>query len=266
MQEFKNCPLCNNSGLKKIYQKKWQNSSFVRCHGCNLVFQNPQESITVTKSRYNNDYFIYEVNNQHNFFNLVEKTLNDFKIFDLIPDNSNILEVGSATGLFLKFMKEKGHNATGIEICEESVSYGKKNYGVNLINTTLEEANFQQNSFDFIHFSHLIEHLNNPQDFLKTIYKILKIGGYAMITTPNSKGLFSNIFNENWRCIVSDHLFLFDKNNLKKMLLETYFKIVGMKTWGGIPAGYKFKFIKKFFDKFVKIFAMGDVVCYLVKK
>jgi len=231
-----------------------------------LIFQNPQESLNETKARYNNDYFEYEVNNQHNFFNLIEKTLNDFNIFDIIPQKAQILEVGSATGLFLKFMQERGYDALGVEICKESVIYGRENFGVNLLNLSLEEANFKEESFDFIHFSHLIEHLNDPFLFLKTIYKILKKGGYTMVTTPNKSGLFANLYNNNWRCIVSDHLFLFNKDNLKKILIKTGFEIIKVKTWGGIPAGFKPKFIKSFFDKFVKTFGLGDVVCYLVKK
>ncbi|HPO49095.1 MAG TPA: class I SAM-dependent methyltransferase [Spirochaetota bacterium] len=266
MRKFVNCPICGKTKFNRVFNKKWNNCSFSRCLGCNLIFQNPQEDISDTKLRYGNDYFLYEVQNQHNFFNLVEKTLIDFNIFNLIPQKSKILEIGSATGLFLKFMQDRGYDATGIEVCKESVEYGVKNFNVNMLNCSLEEAGFSENSFDFIHFSHLIEHLNYPEFFLENVYKILKTGGYAMITTPNSKGLFTGFYGEDWRCIVDDHLFLFDKNNLKKILLNSKFEIADMKTWGSIPSGFKIKVLKQFFDKFVKKFNLGDVVCYLVKK
>lgn len=266
MKEYTTCPICGSNKLKKTLLKRWSECSFVRCGGCNLIFQNPQESIKRTKERYNDDYFQYEVKNQHNFFNLVEKTLLDFDLFNIIPERSRILEVGSATGLFLKYMNEKGHDAVGVEICKESVDYGRKNYNVNLLNCTLEEAGFSDNSFDFIHFSHLIEHLNDPESFLNTVNRILKKDGYVMVTTPNSKGLFSRIYSENWRCIVTDHLFLFDKDNLKKLLLKCNFQIAGIKTWGSIPSGFKIRKVKTFFDNFVKKKNLGDVVCYLINK
>ncbi|OHD13518.1 MAG: hypothetical protein A2086_12725 [Spirochaetes bacterium GWD1_27_9] len=262
---MKNCPICNKSNFNKFYTKKWNSSSFVKCKKCSLIFQNPQETIEETTNRYNHNYFNYEVENQYNFFNLVKKTLNDFNILNILPKNAKILEIGSATGLFLKYMNENGFDSVGVELCKESCEYGRKNFGVNLLNCRLEDAYFNQNYFDFIHFSHLIEHLNNPTDFIKFIYKLTKPNGFVMITTPNSSGLFSKYYEENWRCIVDDHLFLFNKKNLKKLFTDNNFEIIGIKTWGSIPAG-KSKLLKKIFDWFVKKVGVGDVVCFLLKR
>jgi len=112
----------------------------------------------------------------------------------------------------------------------------------------------------------LIEHLNDPILFLKKIRELLAQDGYVLITTPNSSGLFAKYYSDSWRCIVDDHLYLFSKNNLKRLLERTGFKIVNLKTWGSIPAGGKSKMVKKILDRFVKIMNIGDVVSYLVIK
>lgn len=263
---IKNCPVCGNISFKNIFNKKWKNSSFVKCRKCKLIFQNPQENLINTISRYDKNYFNYELKNQHNFYNLIKKTLDDFKIINILPKNALILEIGSATGLFLQYMDSLGFKSTGIDLCKESVEYGSEKYGVNIINGRLEDMNFNGNSFDFIHFSHLLEHLNNPVDFLLKIYNLLKKGGIALLTTPNSKGVFARFYNESWRCIVDDHLFIFNKSNLKHLLLKLKFKVIKNETWGSIPKGKSINCIKNISDRIVKISGLGDVVCFLVRK
>lgn len=263
---FSSCPVCHSARFKKTFTNKWKKSSFIICKNCNLIFQNPQENLAQTMARYDQDYFDYEVANQENFFNLIKLTLDDFSIIDTLPTGASVLEVGSATGLFLRYMNSRGFNTTGVEVCKQSVDYGRKAYGVNLIHGRLEEQQFNTGGFDFIHFSHLIEHLNNPVEFLTEIYRILKPGGYTMITTPNSSGVFAKYYRESWRCIVDDHLFIFNTTNLHMLLERLGFTVTAYKTWGGIPAGTVFKSVKKIVDRFVKKYNLGDVMCYLVKK
>ncbi len=262
----KKCPVCGAEELKNVFNNKWKDSNFVECTVCGLIFQNPQEPLSKTMSRYDKKYFDYELANQHNFFNLVKKTLDDFRIIKKLKKGSDVLEIGSATGLFLKYMDSLGFRSTGIEVCRESIAYGRKNYNVNLLNCRLEEAGFGDSSFDFIHFSHLIEHLNDPVNFLGQIHHLLKKNGHAVLTTPNSGGLFSRIYNENWRCIVNDHLFLFNLHNLKLLLEKKGFRILNIKTWGSIPRGKAPGPVKYFFDVYVKLTGTGDVVSFLVKK
>lgn len=266
MKTFNSCLVCGSESQKRVYRKKWESSNFSRCGSCGLIFQNPQECREETHNRYQEDYFQYEVSNEENFFNLIARTMDDFNLYNIIPPNASVLEIGSATGLFLKHMDSLGHKSTGIEICKESVDYGRKTHGVNLLNCTLEEAELTAESFDFIHFSHLIEHLNEPDSFVDRVYRLLKKGGYIIVTTPNSAGLFSGYYQDDWRCIVDDHLFLFSKNNLARLLEKSRFTVVRELTWGGIPAGKSPGAIKRAADWFVKRFGFGDVVSILAQK
>jgi len=50
------------------------------------------------------------------------------------------------------------------------------------INTKL---NIPSNSMDYITLLAVIEHIDNPTNLLKEIKRILKKGGYLIITTPN---------------------------------------------------------------------------------
>lgn len=265
MKLFDKCIICGNSDFEIIYKKKWESSNFNKCRRCKLIFQNPQEDIYKTKSRYDQSYFDYERNNEYAFFNLIKKTLDDYDVFSYLDKGSKVLEIGSATGLFLQYMNQLGYVSKGIEVCKESCEYGKKNYNVDIFNGILDDFSTDI-KYDFIHFSHLIEHLNDPVSFLKRVNDLLTDNGIVLITTPNSGGLFSKFFNNDWRCIVDDHLFLFNIDNFNMLLNDTGFDVISTLTWGSIPAGSKLKIFKKIADNYVKKSGNGDVMSFLVKK
>jgi 2-polyprenyl-3-methyl-5-hydroxy-6-metoxy-1,4-benzoquinol methylase len=51
-----------------------------------------------------------------------------------------------------------------------------------------------ENSFDVVIAAEVIEHLENPRFMIREIFRILRKGGVALITTPN---------NESWRSLVA---------------------------------------------------------------
>lgn len=54
-------------------------------------------------------------------------------------------------------------------------------------------------SFDFVHSSHCLEHMRDPREALKNWYRVLKPGGYLVITVPDEdlyeQGVFPSRFN-----------------------------------------------------------------------
>ena len=55
------------------------------------------------------------------------------------------------------------------------------------------------NSYDFVHSSHCLEHLHDPYEGLKNWFRILKPGGYLIVTIPDEdlyeQGYFPSILN-----------------------------------------------------------------------
>lgn len=71
---------------------------------------------------------------------------------------------------------------------------------------------FEDSSFDVVISHHVIEHVSNTDQFVTEIYRVLKPGGYAGITTPNmaaGKVILELIFNRQplW-AHVSDWFFV----------------------------------------------------------
>jgi SAM-dependent methyltransferase len=102
---------------------------------------------------------------------------------DYVKPESVILDIGSGEGNFAKYLGRKdvymidGNQAT-VELLKkefENIYYGK-----------LPELPFEDNKFDVIHTSHLVEHLTPQElyDLLKEIDRCLKNGGVLVISTP----------------------------------------------------------------------------------
>ncbi len=261
------CPLCGHGSYKKYWNL--DDYSFSKCPKCSLVYQNPQPVASFVEDRYDNDYFSYEIDNEDSFLELMLLGLKDIG-FDpkyVDGDNKHILDIGCATGLFLSYMKGLGWETSGVEVCKEAAAYGNKNRDVNIFSGILDDAPFLDSSFDVIHLSHVIEHINNPKDFLEKINRLLKPGGVFYCITPNINGLQAKYFKSKWRSAIADHMILFSVKTLNNILRETGFSKLKYKTWGGMCAGSGFPlFVKNILDRACKPLNFGDVMIFRAVK
>ena len=98
----------------------------------------------------------------------------------------DILEVGSGLGRFAIKLKER----TCSRICcvEKNPDLGKMTLdkGISTFVGDLTDIKFDDETFDVIHCSHVIEHLPYPQiaDTLDLFFKMLKPNGFIIIRSP----------------------------------------------------------------------------------
>ena len=268
------CALCGGSVFKPVME--CEGFSFVCCVRCRLVQRNPQpdkdEIIRRYSNTYGKNYLSYELANETSFLKLQQLALKDagflqlekniFTNTDVLPE---VLDIGCATGALLEDLRSRKWRVTGVEIspCGE---YAINERNLDVRTMPLEKNNFLNNSFDVILASHLIEHLNDPRIFLLEINRILKNNGHVFITTPNISGFQACLYGSSWRSAIFDHLYLFSKKTLFKLLKNTGFKIESCHTWGGLAAGIAPKWLKKTADVLAKKFGIGDVMIIRAKK
>jgi len=275
--ETRPCALCGSLIFKPALV--CEGFSFVKCKHCGLVQRNPQpdknEILARYSSTYGNDYLSYELENEAAFLKLQQLALKDagfsklekklFAAEQSRAESPSILDIGCATGALIAVLRDKGWRVTGVEISPSAI-YAKNERKLDVRNVPLEENNFSDGSFDVILASHLIEHLNEPKTFLEETYRILKENGSIFITTPDISGFQSLLFGSRWRSAIFDHLYLFSRRTLSKMLKTVGFKVVNCHSWGGLAAGVAPKTVKRVADFLAKSLNFGDVMIIYAKK
>jgi 2-polyprenyl-3-methyl-5-hydroxy-6-metoxy-1,4-benzoquinol methylase len=266
-QESVPCPGCGGKSPRPFLA--CDRFAFVRCRRCAMVYQDPRPVFEDLRRRYGAQYFSYELENERTFFGLMKLGLRDIRFEQLtagMEGPRTFLDIGCATGMLVESMKGAGWEAKGVDLCRESAEYGMSHRGVSIFIGTLEEAAFPAGSFSVVHFSHLIEHVPDPRAFLHEVRRILRPGGFAVITTPNIDGFQARLFGTQWRSAIADHLTLFSKKTLGKMIRETGFEVQRTVTWGGLAAGTAPSLIKKPMDVLAKKLGFGDVFLALAAK
>ena len=163
--------------------------------------------------------------------------------FKTIKDNSLILDVGSGQGdLIRHLVDEKNCKVIGIDKNVKTIS--SKNIEFVSCDLNKELPNLDYLKFDYILFLDVIEHLENPEDFLKRLYEKISENEKIeiIISTPNISFfiirfmLLFGFFNYGKRGILDKtHTRLFTFQSFKKLIEDSNYKII--KTIG-IPAPF----------------------------
>ena len=101
-----------------------------------------------------------------------------------------MLEIGSGLGYFTYSLSKAGFNIKGIDISETAVNKAKETFGDHYICSGIPEyARDNAGMFDVVIATEVIEHVEDPLEFVDSALLLLRPGGRIILTTPN-KSLF----------------------------------------------------------------------------
>jgi 2-polyprenyl-3-methyl-5-hydroxy-6-metoxy-1,4-benzoquinol methylase len=134
----------------------------------------------------------------------------------------SVLEIGGATGSLFKHFKYLDHKFIW-NVLEPSGVFNESDPKIKVISDYLESYDFNDQKFDTIVHSHVIEHIYDPIPFLNKIHNLLDDGGHQFISFPNipewiRKGYANALFFE--------HTYYLDENIIENLLNKTGFEIL----------------------------------------
>ena len=209
-------------------------TSIAKCQNCNLIFSailpipnNIQDHYGIPPENYwKEDYFKLE----DNYFKDEIETLKNLITLDI---KSKALDIGAGVGKCMLALNRAGFDSYGLEPSEPFYQRAVEKMGIDISKlklTSIEDAKYPENEFDFITFGAVLEHLYNPSASIEKAIKWLKPGGVIHIEVPSSKWLINRIINFSYKIRGLDyvgnispmhipyHLYEFD---LKSFLLNS---------------------------------------------
>ena len=163
-------------------------------------------------------------------------------------DGKRVLDVGAGHGYVIAQIRDRGAVPYAIDVSEESVNCLKEQ-GIAAYRTDLscQPLPFEDNFFDFVIFTEVIEHIPFPQHALREIHRVLKPDGSLVISTHNSFNLYMRLPYFLGKVPAPDldvrrtgqHMRLFGYGILSDVLQEADFKSISNQSriLGSVSAG-----------------------------
>ena len=128
------------------------------------------------------------------------------------------LDIGCAAGFMIEVGLSHGFDSYGVEFSSEAISYAKDSIKSRITHGDVNKLD-ENNKFDLITCFDIIEHVQNPADFLKSLKRLLNPNGILMITTPDTEHFIAKIMGKSWSMLQpKQHTYLFSKKSLENSL------------------------------------------------
>ena len=233
------CIICYNKEFSKLpfirEVSTHTNKSYplYKCKKCGLVRPHPLP--------YHDDdkLDIYDNPKNIRYYNEKEKKIEEdsfeykyyFKYFlpfiqliDKYKIGGKSLDIGCGAGHLLKLLAEKGFDSEGLDVSKKLIDALKNKFKVYCCD--INNKNLKDNSYNLITANQVLEHIENPEIFVRRLNQLLVKGCYAIIAVPYLKGLVPNILRTKWYGLgYGQHLNFFSKKSLKIMFERNGFEI-----------------------------------------
>lgn len=228
------CPLCSaQEDYTVLYKRNFEESDLnteaysarrvpdrihyqiVRCNQDGMVRSNPVPEESFVYDLYKKSKFIY-ANETENLAVTYLAAL-DTALQQLSKD-AKILEIGCGNGFLLKGLHAKGYgNVFGVEPSTEAVEKSDPLIRKQIIADVLQPTTFKPETFDLICFFQVLEHMPDPDQFLKLCYSLLSPGGFIVAFNHDAESLQAKILRERSPIIDVGHYCLFSKRTMEKI-------------------------------------------------
>lgn len=239
------CPVCGQDETRFVNEgadlllNRAGNFRLVQCLNCTLIYQNPQLTAEELAPHYEESYIPYQTEGDTQ--SRLQQLSQDHAITRLCnrviarqPQAGQLLDIGCATGRFLKGMALRGWQTQGVELSAYAAEQARTDFGLEVFTGTLEQAQLLSAHFDVITMWDVLEHVPDPIATLTEVHRLLKPNGLFMASIPNPEAWEAKLFGSYWLGWERPrHLVLFNQKLLSQTLTRLGFKVEGVESVGG---------------------------------
>ncbi len=218
MSEYVNCNLCGTDDTELLFIK--DDCKIVKCKKCSLVYINPRIGEERRREKYRGDYSLGYIAKEASKRKRARKIIKRILKF---KRRGKFLDIGCSAGFILEAARKKGFEPYGVEISPHALRYVREELKLEVFEGYLEDAVFPDSFFDVVTMYNLLEHVSDPTRLLIEIRRIIKSDALIEIWTPNIGHKRAQRMGREWPNIISEHLYYFDLESLRKLLEKTGF-------------------------------------------
>lgn len=187
--EFQACYVCGGSEFEPLSEVDrygfWYPTGL--CLNCGNVQQTTYYKDSVVKSLYET-YYRHIYGNQPPAQLFADQYQHAKSIHDIVDAHlgngqHRLLEVGTGAGGILQYFADSGYQVTGLDFDKDFIEYGKAK-GLNLLLGSIDVLP-EEDRFDCIVLSHVLEHIVDPSGFLARLAGKLTDSGCLYVEVPS---------------------------------------------------------------------------------
>lgn len=205
------CKICNNNEIEVIYNDYIRtggvgNNAYTKnpinvykCLHCKTIWN---DFVNEGEDYYNSEKYRESIDgdsNIENFYNIYD--IQNFSKFEYtgteIFRNKVVADIGCGGGAFLDCLK--GVSSKNIAI-EPSMTFQESmnERGYETFSYAKDALNKYKNGIDVVVSFDCIEHVENPKEFVKEAFDLLKVGGTAIIGTPTDAKVMRELLGKTF--------------------------------------------------------------------
>lgn len=234
------CPACH--GLDVVHEFEHQSLDYRRCGVCETLYISPSPSesthldyvVNSSAMAYWRNCMPESMKNSRRpmYQDRVEYSKSVFSKLGISPRVS--LEIGAGNGEFAEELAD----ATSIDqiILLEPQELSLRNKNIKIIKGGFEELESNQQLFDVVFVWEVLEHILEPDNFLRLIRAVLKPGAPLILSTPNERSVETRELGTNSTNILFDHVRLYNPSAIEILFKRNGFRLIELVTPGKLDS------------------------------
>jgi SAM-dependent methyltransferase len=211
----------------------------LRCNACGLAFRSlrplPEE---LSKLYRNADDTVYEAE-LPNRFRTAQRHRRIVKRYHRDP--GRLIDVGSASGAFLRIMADAGWCVIGVEPSASQCERAKRILaGRGEIRHDVLETADVPSDVDLVTLWDVLEHVTEPASFLTRCSELLKRGGVLALNVPRIDSFIAGAMGSHWPLLLAEHLNYFTLKSLKICASAAGLEVIAS---GSRPVSFSLEYI-----------------------
>jgi SAM-dependent methyltransferase len=159
-------------------------------------------------------------------------------LLDAVAAGDRVLDLGSGEGTFTAELSRAGARPVGVDIAEAALKRARAAHpGLDFRLAPIDGSlPLEDCAFELVWASEVIEHVPDTARWLSEVRRVLSPRGTLLLTTPNHPRAALLVRGLERYCDpLGDHLHLYTRRSLRRVLSEFGFDPVEVRTAGGPP-------------------------------